>query len=325
MRGKVTVVRELPLGTELAADAPAGSLSLLVEDVEAMEPQGGQLLLGLEGKTYTLDETPTEDSDELDLDDEPDAEQGTLTLATPLASDHFTDDRVLIFPKVYERWAWVDVEGQPEDLKCRISDELLNADKLPTGSRDASTSETVQIRHEEDEWIVSDLIGEQAAGRTRAYAEGSIALVTGTPADPDVVCQLAVDIPTEQHRVIWWASGYLSADDGVEVELAFDDDGIDFPVGSFPLVKFTGDPGFNGPSFIAPALPLINLPPGVPVTLPNGLTTGGVSSKYLPTSIMPYNADPPTPGLHFFRLVAYVLSGAGDASVDDARFWATVI
>jgi hypothetical protein len=334
--GKVLDVQRRALGTELAAPVLAGATSLELEDVEAMDLSSARsplLSIGFEIKGYTVDEAPDETIDELDDDDPPDAETGTVTLSSPLANGYDVDTRVLLYPRTVEQVALVELEDQPEPIPARIENDDLR-DRLATATRDDATAETVMVAQVDDEWFVMAMMGEPAAGRSRAYAEGGVPLVTGTAAAPDVVCTVPIEIPTDEHRVIMWASGFLSADPGVEVELAFDDLGIDFPAGEspypggsgyFPLVKFIGDAGFTGPSFVAPALPLINLSPGAPVTLPNGLTTGGVSSKFLPTSIMPYNADPPTPGLHFFRLVAYILSGVGDASVENARFWATVI
>lgn len=336
MKGKISQVKDEHVQTELTSDVAAGATTIEVEDVSEISPSG-QVALLFDVYSYTRDDVADQEVDELDLDDEPDPDVGTLTLATPTVRDYVADTRVIQYPVTGDRVAYVVLEDQQEEIPARVQYGTKLFDEIPTGTRDdPELAETVEITFRDGEWLVADLIGTDGPGVSRRYVEKlDPFVVTSTDeAEPDVVATLILEIPSSEHRLLFNASANLEAEDGVTLKLGFDDSGVDFVPGEFPLLTFYGGGydgvtvgghnAFTGPALVAPALAPINLRNGS-ITLPNGHETGNVVSEYFPTLIAPYNLEPPTPGLHILRLTAFLPAAVGAASVDTVRFWATVI
>lgn len=328
MLAKVSAVRDRPLGSELEDAATAGDTEITVSDVEAMDWDAAQLQIGgdigpREVIAYTVPSAEDPEVDEIDLDDDPDLEEGSVSLAAPLANSYPEDTPVLLYPLTYERTAYTFAEGQDEVIAASVPDKLL--DRILTGDRTDDTAETVDLVLEDDDWTVSDLVGEQGPGFAHGYAEhvASVDCSLATLVDPAVLVQVAVEIPTAEHRVLVWYSAEMSADDGTVMQLGLDDEDFDFSVASFDLATFSGTAGFTGPALVMPLLAQINLASETASVA--GQITGGFETPYMPTVLMPYNLDPPTPGLHNFRLVASRLSGIGACSIDNAKLWVTVV
>lgn len=336
IQGKVTQVRERKIGTELARDHADAETVLELEDVTELPAPGGRLSIGFGSYTYTRDDVGTDDVAELDIEDPGDLDAGTVTIDPPLSGAHEDGDAVLVSPAVFERFAFVFLEGQEEEIVARVDWSLYGTvDQLPTGTReDPEAAETVVVFREDDEYVVRDVVGEEGQALSRGYLEVETHSVVSTdPANPDVIATLFLDIPTSDARLLISPAAELSAADGTSLHLGFDDAGIDFDPEEFPLVHFYGGGydgatvgghnAFVGPALVAPALPPISLR-SASLTLPNGFDTGNVVSEYLPTVIAPYNLDAPSVGIHAFRLTAYKGDGAGSATVANVRFWASV-
>lgn len=180
---------------------------------------------------------------------------------------------------------------------------------------------------------------QNATNIQRGYAENLTFTGIGAAGGAQVE-MVTIDLElVEEDRLLMWGSAELSADDGTSITVWFNDSGgavSDFADEDFPLATFTGTAGFTGPSYVAPAIPQINLLGSGPIPLPNGKNTGNVQSGnasvggaigsgYFPTAILPYNADPPTEGLHTFRLTASRTSPTGACQVDNVKLWLAIV
>lgn len=343
MKGKLADVEERRHGSELTRDHALGETSLEVEDLTGLASPGGavsviydEARILYDNYFYTVPgEVEAEGFDEIEIDDDPDPDAGTIDVVPPLARAYAEGAKVVQFPWVTERTAWVLLDDQEEEIPAVIDDALT--ERVDTGTVDVHESAaSVEVESSGSEARVTNLVAEETRGLARGYVELETSQPIGStsPGIPTVAAKIPIELPTRAHRLLFFASCDLYADDGVELHLGFDDGGVDFNPNEFPLAHFYGGGydgvtvgghnAFVGPAFVAPAIPIINLGNSGSITLPNGLFTGNVRSEYFPTLIAPYNREAPTPGLHIFRLTGYKV-GAGVASVDTVRFWATVI
>lgn len=210
--------------------------------------------------------------------------------------------------------------------------------RMPVGREGAQWEAISQLREE-----VRQLRESRTAAIQRAYAPRGDAFVpSGTAAE---VTAAEVHIPSEDSRVLLWASAIMTVvDAGTSITVYFNDSDTsggtvsDFADEEFPLATFTGTADFLGPSYVAPALPRINLLGLGAIALPNGLNTGNVESGdssisgalgsgYFPSAILPYNDDPPTPGDHKFRITAKrtATAGSGVAAINNVKLWIMVL
>lgn len=157
LTGRVAAVNTLPLGGTLAADTPAGSTVLVVEDAADFDGAGGELLLGA---TEVIAYSAADD------------EAGTLTLATPTAAAWEVDTRVEVWDsatgaRVTETVAQVLVDGTDQwgDALEAVVDHAL-IPYLPEGIRDpdpesGTIGEAVALTWRGDELVVLNIIGRQ--------------------------------------------------------------------------------------------------------------------------------------------------------------------
>ena len=120
--GIVTVVEEVPAGSELAVDAALAAGTLTVEDPTDFSSDGGELLLNDDELGYTTVDEAT----------------GVITLDVPLAVAAVAGDLVLAAPLTIERFAHVELEEQEETLQARVPHALY--DRLPVGIREETPS-----------------------------------------------------------------------------------------------------------------------------------------------------------------------------------------
>lgn len=342
--GKVIEVNSEPRRTTLAEPVLAGATRIKLDDVGILEWPSGQLSIYTEVRSYTVEDAIDGSVDDLDAE-VTDVIEGWVALGSALDGSYEEDQIVNQYPKTWDPVAIVQTDDSDEYLSCRINDKLQ--DRLPTGVRDDlnTEQETVEIEESFGSWLVKDILGEESAGQSRvALADpGPVAVTSSDVNNPTVLMTANLDIPTEDHRVLFWASAEMSADDGTAFVVAMDDGDLDFPPGEFVLATFYGGGhdgavygGLNawvGPSLVAPALYMPNtlLRDSGGILLPNGAYTGNIQQgagavNFLPTVLMPYTIDPPTPGLHRFRLTAWKTVGtSGNASVENGKIWMTVI
>lgn len=331
--GKVTAVTEEPVGTTLAVAAVVGDTTITVDDVSKLAWPAGGLQIGddetNELRIYTIADAASEDVDTIDSDDDEDVAEGIVNLFTfvgppALVNGYDVDTPVIQYPQVTEKIATVQLPDQEEELVLRVPQQLT--DRLTTDIRvdlsgTTGTSETVELEESESEYVITDVIGEEGTGLSRGYAEvaGPLSITSTDDLNPDVVATVSIEIPTEQHRVIFSYFAELTAATGQSLSLGFDDAGFDFAVGELDIA-IHNDVTSAGPHDALPLLPAAAQ--DTPYVRVGGISvTAGLQA--LPTNFMPYTVTPPTPGLHTFRLVAYVSGGTG--TVANAHLWATVI
>ena len=142
--GSVLNVEEKLAGSELAADAAAAATSITVEDPTDFQPDGGELVIGLEEKAYSAVNEAT----------------GVITLDTGLASSYVAGDAVYVLPTTTERFAHVQLEGQDETLQARVPHNVYPL--LAVGLRDPNADELELVELDRDpsgELVVADVLG----------------------------------------------------------------------------------------------------------------------------------------------------------------------
>jgi hypothetical protein len=163
----VVNVGEVQLGSELDVAVSAGATAITVSDLEAMDwGTDRQLQIGPDAGpqeivAYSIPAAEDPSSDEIDLDETPDAEGGTVDLGAALLNAYAVDTPVRLYPPTYERMVYCIPEGQYEEIAARVPDKLLT--RLLTRTRDDATSETVEIEIRDDAWVVADVVGDYPA------------------------------------------------------------------------------------------------------------------------------------------------------------------
>ena len=143
IEGRVLDVLEETAGTELAAAATAGAMTLEVLDVLGLDLDGGTLEIAGTTYPYTV---PDEDGTE-------------VTLGSPLEADAAEADEVNVYPPALERTALVLELESEQDLEVRVPHALY--DRLALGQReDDDTAEVVLVDQDDDEYSVSDVLYE---------------------------------------------------------------------------------------------------------------------------------------------------------------------
>jgi hypothetical protein len=141
LRGRLAVVSEETVGSELSAAASAGATELEVEDLDEFDWEaGGYVALEDETVAYSVDR-----------------ENSVLSVAA-LTADHAEGTRVDIVPLTIERLASVMVADQEEELVARVPHALY--DRIPVGVRE--NGEVVEIApDDEGGMVVTDVIGQE--------------------------------------------------------------------------------------------------------------------------------------------------------------------
>lgn len=162
-QAKITAAKDRYVHTELTRAAIVGDENIVVADIGVLDWEGGRLLLGQETRQYTIAVAPDPESDEVDLDDVEDIDEGMVHLTAPLEFPHDEDARVFVLPLVREQYAAVQLLDQPEEVLVRVPqkhatdlDTRIRADLSTEGIDDSETVETGQY---EDEHVVTDLVG----------------------------------------------------------------------------------------------------------------------------------------------------------------------
>lgn len=159
--GLVTNVKDFKKGSDLASASVAGDTIIEVESFEDFRLGGGQLQIGSEIHTYTfggegvLDQ---EDNNEILLEDfsdisiENDTTTYSLVLSAPLASDYSDQEPVLAYPLRSERVAFLQENGNDEELEAVVPPEYW--DRLPLGTREPGDAQLVTCRREGSDLVV---------------------------------------------------------------------------------------------------------------------------------------------------------------------------
>lgn len=142
MIGRVTAVREERAQTELASAAVATATALALVDVDEFQ-EAGRLLIGDEVIAYTV-------------------AAGVLTLTTPLALSYDAETPVEVYPPAIERIAFVQGEGQYEEIVVRVPHSLYAL--IPLGIRESpKVAEAVEAVLVDGEMVVSDVLARESA------------------------------------------------------------------------------------------------------------------------------------------------------------------
>lgn len=299
----MTDVQEELLGTELVAAVTAGDPSFTVEDLDGLAaPSGGLAIvrgpLLVDKYIYSIEGSPDGSSDELELEEEADSDQGVVLISPTALNNYAADAKVLQYPYVTERLAWVLLEDQQDEIPVTVGDPFL--DRLPTGTReDPEAAETLVLDFVENEYVIRDIVGEAPSGISRGTTnvDGPISVTSTDASSPDVLATLPIEIPTEDHRVLANVSvEVLGGGTGDEISFHLDDGGFDIS------------------------------PPDDDISAaPDGALLGTDEVRAYPYPVMPYlKVAVPTPGLHVLRLTSH-LQTAGSAAVANIHLWATVI
>jgi hypothetical protein len=140
LEGQITAVEEEIAGTELAVAAVATDTSIEVVDPDELDLEGGTLLIGDETLAYEVEE----------------GSEGEV-LTDALAGSYEAGERVTQYPEEIERVAYVLGVEQEEEIEARVPHTLY--DRLPVGIREDG-GETVVITLDDDEWVVTDVLGQ---------------------------------------------------------------------------------------------------------------------------------------------------------------------
>jgi hypothetical protein len=175
MIGRVTAVKEVRLGGELASAAIATATSLDLISTVNFNGDGGQLEIGDEVWGYEVV------GDSLELDG-------------PLVDPYDAETPVYLSPATYERTAFVQAVDQEEEVVARVPHALYAL--LPAGIReDDETAEAVEAELVDGELVVADVLGREPtiqggfvdASRQSFASVGGVALDAGFEAIPMVV------------------------------------------------------------------------------------------------------------------------------------------
>lgn len=148
--GVVTEASDQPLGDELLTDHAAGATILTVGDAGDFNENGGTLVLGLDD-AGAAQEVVTYTSADLDFD--------TIALSTPLAAAWSAETPVRPYPVTRGRRALVELDDEGGAVEARVPFSMV--DRLPVGTRLASTAERVVLTMEGEEYVVGDVLGRQ--------------------------------------------------------------------------------------------------------------------------------------------------------------------
>jgi len=140
-QGIVVSVAEVVMGDELAADAAAGAVQLVLVDAVDFDEDGGQAVIGGETVTYL--------SADLDTD--------TLALAAALVGSYVAGEPVTVYPEARERVATVQLDVDGEAIAARVPHALY--DRIPEGTRDVP--DRVTLTNDGGEWVIADVLGQE--------------------------------------------------------------------------------------------------------------------------------------------------------------------
>jgi hypothetical protein len=139
--GLVRSVQAMHLGSFVSAAASSGATSLVVESILDFNEAGGELTLN--GVTYPYSSA--------------DYTTNTITLASGLTGAAAVSDRVGLSPVTVETTALVEMTGVEDPIRARVPHTLV--DRMAEGIRVEGQEESVQLKLEDGDYTVLDVIG----------------------------------------------------------------------------------------------------------------------------------------------------------------------
>lgn len=142
-QGRVVEVGIVPAGSEMLNDQLLGDTVIYVDDTADFSDEGGQLTILDVVYSY------------VGIDDE----LSTVTLATGLVADVPMDTIALLYPASSDKFALVELDETEDAIQARVPHWM--ADRFQDGVRDEENRESVLVGLEDDEWILSDVMGKE--------------------------------------------------------------------------------------------------------------------------------------------------------------------